>query len=66
MTCIKVYIVVMDETDYNGDRTYPKVFTDKDMADVYCSSQLQHHKNDAQSIANHWVPRFYIEESILV
>ena len=31
---MRCFIVVKDETGYNGDRTYPKVFKSKELADA--------------------------------
>lgn len=30
---MRCFIVVKNETDYNGDRSYPKVFTSKTLAE---------------------------------
>lgn len=68
----KVFIVVKDETDYDGDREYPKVFTDQESAQVYCDWEKQKVQDwvdcmrDIGENVGNWVPDFYIEESELI
>lgn len=67
-----VFIVVKDETDYNGDITYPKVFNDRGAALNYCEVEKQKaidwvaSMREAGENVGEWIPSFYVEESKLV
>lgn len=63
-----LYLVVKDETDYNGDRTYPRVFKNKEKAEVYCSYETEKAEDWYQSMLDigervgRWIPSYHIEE----
>lgn len=68
---MKIYIVVRDETDYNGDRTYPKCFTDKGDAQIWAKYQKEMDTLRIESLKElgeysfsyDLIPDYYVEES---
>lgn len=68
---MRCFIVVKDETGYNGDRTYPKVFKSKELAEEWCKWETEKAEDWYQSTieigerVNKWVPSYYTEESEL-
>jgi len=72
---MRCFIVVRDETDYNGigiqghERTYPKVFTDREAAEVWCKWEVEKAEDWYQSMievgesVDRWIPSCYVEES---
>lgn len=61
---MKVWVVIRDETDYNGDRTIFGVFPSEAAAQGAADWELEKAKDWAASMeVSHWIPNFYIEES---
>lgn len=67
---MKIYICVKDETDFNGERTYPRVFHTYDQASDWCRWEKERVVDYAQYLrdlgnaaAMNWVPNFYVVES---
>lgn len=68
---MRCFIVVKDETDYDGERTYPKVFTDREAAEVWCKWETEKAEDWYQSMieigesVGRWIPSCHVEESKL-
>lgn len=69
---MKVYVLIKDETDYNGDRSIFGVYTSYDSAKKigdWETEKAQDWINSMRAVNEHvgnWVPNFYIEESDLI
>lgn len=65
----RCFIVVKDETDYNGERSYPAVFADRDAAQAYADYERQKAEDWVASMrevgerVGDYVPQFIVEES---
>jgi hypothetical protein len=68
---MKVYVLIKDETDYNGDRSVFGVYSTYEAAKVIGDWETEKSQDwvDAMReigddiIGNWWVPSFHIEES---
>ncbi len=65
----KVYVLIRDETDYNGERSVVGVYPTFDAAEVVGSWETEKARDWINSMRENgenvgdWVPRFYIEET---
>jgi hypothetical protein len=66
---MKVYVLIKDETDYNGGRTVEGVYASRDEAEAqgrwivekaedWCNAQWS-----ADGANYHWIPTYSVEES---
>lgn len=66
---MKVYVLIKDETDYNGDRTVFGVYQSHDYAKSVGDWEIEKAQDWINSMretgdnVGDWVPRFYIEET---
>ena len=66
---MKVYVLIKDETDYNGDRQVFGVYPTCDAAKVIGDWEVEKAQDWVNSMreggdnVGDWVPRFYIEET---
>jgi len=65
----KVYVLIRDETDYNGEREVVGVYPTFDAAEVVGSWETEKAQDWADAMreaggsTGHWVPSFRIEET---
>lgn len=67
---MKVFVLIRDETDYNGDRTVFGVYPTYDAAKAIGDWETEKAQDWVDSmraigdkVVGDWVPRFYIEET---
>ena len=66
---MKVYVLIRDETDYNGERDVFGVYPTYDAAKVIGDWEREKAQDWVDSMresgdnVGNWVPRFYIEET---
>lgn len=66
---MKVYVLVKDETDYNGERSVFGVYQSHDHAKSVGDWEIEKAQDWINSMresgdnVGNWVPRFYIEET---
>lgn len=67
---MKVFVLIKDETDYNGDRGVFGVYETYDAAKVAGDWETEKAQDwidsmceTGENVVRNWVPRFYIEES---
>lgn len=69
---MRLFLVVKDETEYDGDRTYPRVFKERSLAETFCNWEREKAEDWYQSMiesgerVGRWVPSFHIEETVLL
>ena len=67
---MKVYVLIKDETDYNGDRGVFGVYPTYDAAKAIGDWEIEKAQDWINSMhesgdnVGNWVPRFYIEETV--
>ncbi len=68
---MQVFILIKDETDYNGDRTVFGVYSEEGAAQAAADWEVEKAKDWIQSMhennesVSDWIPRFYIEKVML-
>ncbi len=60
-----LYVVCRDETDYNGERSYPEAFRTLPEADTYITACKAQDLADPQRVKQGWLPRYSAEPTLL-
>lgn len=66
---MKVYVLIKDETDYNGERTVFGVYSTYELAKVTGDYEIEKARDwvnsmrDIGETVGDWIPSFYIEET---
>lgn len=68
---MKVFVLIKDETDYNGDRTVHGVYQTYDEAKAVGDWEINKAQDwidtmrESGEVVYDWVPSFHVEESVL-
>lgn len=62
----KVWVVIRDATDYNGERTIFGVFSTQEAAQAAADWEIEKSRDWVESMnaSPHWVPRMLVEETV--
>lgn len=67
MGCLpEVYVLIRDETDYNGCRTIDGVYASEIAAQKSADASLAHIKSDPDAVEKGWIPQFSVEYAVFI